>query len=146
MLLILRTVIFTYKQIYTFIYTFIIICMNTHYFIHKIFILSFLSNIHSDNEITFLNTCKEIYGLVLIETHIVTHVYKKIKDKLSTSYCTFAKVLSTKTASDCSLTYFRLFQQLKCSGPTWLNKTKSTKITFECSFLAQNPFQTNLGL
>ena len=48
-----------------------------HYFIHKIFILSFLSNIHSDNKITFFNTCKQIYGLVLIETYIVKHVYKK---------------------------------------------------------------------
>ena len=86
--------------------------MNTHYFIHKIFILSFLSNIHSDNKITFLNTRKQKYGLVLIETYIVTHVYKKNKDKLSSSYCTFAKVLSTKTTSDCSLPDFRLFQKL----------------------------------
>ena len=117
--------------------------MNTHYFIYKIFILSFLSNIHSDKKITFSNTCKQIYGLVLIETYIVTHVYKKIK---TTSYCTFAKVLSTKTASDCSLIYFRLFQKLSCSGLTWLNKTKFTKITFECSFIAQNLFQNILGL
>ena len=53
--------------------------MNTHDFIHKIFILSFLSYIHSEIKNTFLNTCKEIYRLVLIETYIVTHVYKKNK-------------------------------------------------------------------
>ena len=51
--------------------------MNTHDFILKIFILSFLSYIHSEVKITFLNTCKQIYGLVLIETYIVTHVYIK---------------------------------------------------------------------
>ena len=66
--------------------------MNTHDFIHKVFILSFLSYTHSEIKITFLITCKQIYGLVLIETYIVTHVYKKIKDKLSTSHCTFANV------------------------------------------------------
>ena len=53
--------------------------MNTHDFILKIFVLSFLSYIHSMVKIKFLNTCKQIYGLVLIETCIVTHVYKKIK-------------------------------------------------------------------
>ena len=78
--------------------------MNTHDFILKIFILSFLSYIHSEVKITFLNTCKQIYGLVLIETYIVTHVFKKNNDKLSTSHCTFANVLSTKTASDSFLT------------------------------------------
>ena len=86
--------------------------MNTHDFILKIFILSFLSYILSEVKITFLNTCKQIYILVLIETYIVTHVYKKNKDKLSTSHCTFSNVLSTKTASDSALTYFRLFQKL----------------------------------
>ena len=84
--------------------------MNTHDFIHKIFILSFLSIVHSEIKITFLNTCKQIYGLVLLETQI--HVYKKNGDKLSTSNCTFAKVLSTKTASDCSLSYCRPFKNL----------------------------------
>ena len=78
-LLNLSTVILIFKQIYTFIYTFIIIYMNTHDFILRVFILSFLSYIHSEVKITFLNTCKQIYGLVLIETYIVTHVYKKIK-------------------------------------------------------------------
>ena len=68
------------------------------------------------------------------------------KDMLSTSYCTFAVVWSLKTASDCSLTYFRPFQKLRCSGLTWLNKTKSIKITFAYSFIAQNLFQTILGL
>ena len=70
---------YTYKQIYTFIYTFIIIYMNTHNFIHKIFILSFLSIVHSYIKSTILNTCKQIHGLVLIKTYIVTHVYKKNK-------------------------------------------------------------------
>ena len=51
--------------------------MNTHDFIHKIFILSFLSIVHAEIKITFLNTCKQMYGLVLIKTYI--HVYKKIK-------------------------------------------------------------------
>ena len=55
--------------------------MNTHDFILKIFILSFPSYIHSEVKITFLNTCKQIYGLVLIETYIITHVYKKIKTR-----------------------------------------------------------------
>ena len=64
---------------------------------------------------------------------------------LSTSCCTFAIVLSLKTASDCSLTYFRPFQKLSCSGPTW-TKWSPQKITFECSFIAQNPFLTILGL
>ena len=120
--------------------------MNAHNFIHEIFILSFLSIVHSYIKSTILNTCMQTYALVLIETYIFTHVYNKNEDKLSTSYCTFPEVLSTKTASDCSLTYFRLFQKLSCSRPTWLNKMKSTKITFQCSFIAQNPFQTILGL
>ena len=51
--------------------------MNTHNFIHTIFILSFLSIVHSYIKSTFLNTCKQIYGLVLIETYIVAHVYEK---------------------------------------------------------------------
>ena len=51
--------------------------MNTHDFLLQIFIISFLSYIHSEVKITFLNTCKQIYGLVLIETYIVTHVYIK---------------------------------------------------------------------
>ena len=71
---------------------------------------------------------------------------KKIKDKLSKSHCTFANILLTKTASDWSLTYFRLFQKMSYFGPTCLTKMKSTKITFECFFLAQNPLQTILGL
>ena len=116
---------------------------------------------------------------------------------LSTSYCTFAVVLSLKTASDCSLTYFRPVQKLRCSGLTWLNKKKvhknhfwvlfhsaksisnhfrtiknfgiyfskvqnffmcwpqyflgegkwtQQKNTYDCSFIAQNPFHTNLEL
>ena len=72
------------------------------------------------------------------------HSYKciqKNKDMLST----FAIVLSLKTASDCSLTYFRPFQKLSCCGPTWLNKKRSTKITFECSFIAQNPLHIISG-
>ena len=73
-------------------------------------------------------------------------MHTKNKDMLSTSYCTFAVVLSLRTASDCSLTYFRPFHNLSCSGITWLSKKRSTKITFECSFIAQNPFQTTLGL
>ena len=178
----LRTVIFTYKQIYTFIYTFNIIYMNMHEFIHKIFIPSFLSIIHSDIKITFLNTCKQKFVLAKIETYI--HVYEKNKDMLSTSYCTFGIVLSLKTASDCSLSYCRPFKNLSFSYPTRLNKMKSTKyqfwvhfhsaksisnhfktlkkfwifflkksekwnqqkILFECSFIAQNSFQTILGL
>ena len=107
-LLNLSTVIFTYKQIYTFIYTFIIICMNTHYFIHKIFILSFLSNIHSDNKITFLNTRKQIYGLVLIETYIVTHVYKKIK----TSFPHHTVHLQNFVNKNCFWLLFYLFQTI----------------------------------
>ena len=66
--------------------------MNTHNFIHKIFILSI---VYSYIKSTILNKCKQIYGLVLIETYIVTHAYIKNEDKVSTSYCTFAKVLST---------------------------------------------------
>ena len=128
-LLNLSSVIFTYKQIYTFIYTFII-HMNTHNYINKTLILSFLSIVHSYINITFLNTCKQIYVLVLIEIYIVTHVYKKNKAKLSTSHWTFAKVLSTKTASDCSLTSFRLLQKLSFSCTIWLNKMKSTKNHF----------------
>ena len=53
--------------------------MNTPDFIHEIFILCFLSYIHAEIKITFLITCKQIYGLLLMETYIVTHVYKKIK-------------------------------------------------------------------
>ena len=144
-LLNLSTVIFTYKQIYIFIYTFII-HMNTHNYINKTPILSFLSIVHSYINITILNTCKQIYVLVLIEIYIVTHVYKKNKAKLSTSHCTSAKVLSTKTASDCSLTSFRLLQKLSFSCPIWLNKMKSTNIIFESSFIAKNPFHAILGL
>ena len=169
--------------------------MNMHEFIHKIFIPSFLSIIHSDIKITFLNTCKQKFVLVKIETYI--HVYEKNKDMLSPSYCTFGIVLSLKTASDCSLSYCRPFKNLSFSYPTWLNKMKSTKnhfwvhfhseksianlfktlkifgifsrkfkffymcwpsycldeekwtqqkILFECSFIAQNLFQTILGL
>ena len=53
--------------------------MNTHNYINKTLILSFLSIDHSYINITILNTCKQIYVLVLIEIYIVTHVYKKIK-------------------------------------------------------------------
>ena len=53
--------------------------MNTHNYIHKTFILSFHSIVHSDIKITILNTCKRIYVLVLIEIYIVTYVYKKTK-------------------------------------------------------------------
>ena len=165
-----------------------------HDFIHNIFIPSFLSIIHSDIKITFLNTCKQNFVLVKIETYI--HVYEKNEVMLSSSYCTFAIVLSLKTASDCSLSYCRPFKNLSFSYPTWLNKMKSTKnhfwvhfhsrksisnhfktlknfgifflkfkificwppycldeekwtqqkILFECSFIAQNSFQTILGL
>ena len=51
--------------------------MNTHNYINKTLILSFLSIDHSYINITILNTCKQIYVLVLIEIYIVTHVYKK---------------------------------------------------------------------
>ena len=60
--------------------------MNTHNYINKTLILSFLSIVHSYINITILNTCKQIYVLVLIEKYIVTHVYKKNKAKLSTSH------------------------------------------------------------
>ena len=53
--------------------------MNTHNYINKTLILSFLSIVHSYINITILNTCKQIYVLILIEIYIVTHVYKKIK-------------------------------------------------------------------
>ena len=96
--------------------------MNTHNYIHKTFILSFLSIVHSDLKIKILNTSKQIYVLVSIEIYIVTYVDKKNKANLSTSYITFAKVLLTKTASDYSLTYFRLLQKMSFSDPTWLNK------------------------
>ena len=56
--------------------------MNTH----KTFILSFLSIVHSDIKITILNTCKQIYVLVLIEINIVTNIYIKNKANISTSY------------------------------------------------------------
>ena len=62
--------------------------MNTHDFIHKIFILSFLSIVRSYINGTIMNTCMQTYILVLIETYIVKHVYKK--DMLSTLSCTFA--------------------------------------------------------
>ena len=91
-----------------------------------------------------MNTCKRLYATVLIETYIVTHVYKKIKTSFP-HHTVDLQVLSTKTVSDCSLTYFKLFQKLSCSGRTWLNKMKSTKITFECFFIAQNPIQSILG-
>ena len=52
--------------------------MNTHNYTNKTLILSFLSIVHSYINITFLNTCKQIYVLVLIAIYIVTHVYKKI--------------------------------------------------------------------
>ena len=48
--------------------------MNTHDFIHKIFILSFISVVQSEI-ITFLNACLQTSVLVLIETYIL--VYKK---------------------------------------------------------------------
>ena len=51
--------------------------MNTHNYINKTFILSFLSIVHSYINIAILNTCKQIYVLVSIEIYIVTHVYKK---------------------------------------------------------------------
>ena len=73
-------------------------------------------------------------------------IYIKNKDMLSALYCTFAKVLSLESASDCPLTYFRPIQKLSFSGPTRFNKMKHTKITFERSFIAQNPFQPILGL
>ena len=38
--------------------------------------------------------------------------------------------MSTKTASDSSLTYFRLFLNLSFSCPTWLNKLKFTENQF----------------
>ena len=120
--------------------------MNTHNYVNKTLILSFLSIVHSYINITIFNTCKQIYVFVLIEIYIVTHVYKKNKAKLSTSHWTFAKVLSTKTASDCSLTSFRLLQKLSFSCPIWLNKIKSPKIIFESSFIAKNPFHAILGL
>ena len=49
--------------------------MNTHDFIHKIFILSFLSIVRSYIKSTFMNTCMQSYVLVLKETYIVKHVY-----------------------------------------------------------------------
>ena len=52
--------------------------MNKHDFIHKIFILSFLSIVHSYIKSTIMNTCMQSYVLVLKETYIVKHVYKKI--------------------------------------------------------------------
>ena len=55
--------------------------MNTHNYINKTLILSFLSIDHSYINITILNTCEQIYVLVLIEIYIVTHVYKKNKAK-----------------------------------------------------------------
>ena len=65
---------------------------------------------------------------------------------LSTSSCTFAKVLSTKTASDCSLTYFRPFHKLGCSGLTWLNEMKPTKnhywVLFHSAKSISNHFRT----
>ena len=54
-------------------------------------------------------------------------MHTKNEDMLSTSYCTFAVVLSLKAASDCSLTYFRPFQKLSCSDLTWLNKKSPQK-------------------
>ena len=53
--------------------------MNTHDFIQNFH--SFISFIYSFRvkKNTYLSTCKQIYGLVLIETYIVTNVYKKIK-------------------------------------------------------------------
>ena len=78
MLINLSTVIFTYKPKYTSIYTSSIF-MNTQNYIHKTFIPSFLSIVHSDIKTTILNTCKQIYALVLIEIYIVTYVYKKTK-------------------------------------------------------------------
>ena len=46
---------------------------------------------------------------------------------LSTSSCTFAKVLSTKTASNCSLTYFRPFHKLSCSGSDLVEQNEANK-------------------
>ena len=119
-LLNLSTVIFTYKPKYTSIYTSSIF-KNTHNYIHKTFILSFLSIVHSDIKITILNTCKQIHVLVLIEINIITYVYKKTKPTFP-HHTEHLQVLLTKTASDYSLTYFRQLQKLNFSGPTWLNK------------------------
>ena len=57
--------------------TFTIKYMNTHDFIHKTFILSFLSIVQSYIKSTIMNTCKQTYILVLLETYIVKHVYRK---------------------------------------------------------------------
>ena len=120
--------------------------MNTHNFIHKIFILSFLSIVHSYIKSTILNTCKQIYGLVLIETYIVTHVYIYKKRQAFHITLYICKCIVNK---NCFWLLFDLFQTIsetELFGPTCLNKMKSTKIFFECFFLAQNPFQTILGL
>ena len=120
--------------------------MNTHDFIQNIFILSFLSYIQSEIKITFLNTCKQISGLVLIEAYIFTHVYKKIKRQAFHITLYICKCIVNKNCFWLLFDLFRLFQKLSYFGPTCLTKMKSTKITFECFFLAQNPFQTILGL
>ena len=56
---------------------FTIIYMNTHDFIHKIFILSFLSIVRSYIKSRIMNACMQTYILVLRETYIVKHLYKK---------------------------------------------------------------------
>ena len=48
--------------------------MITHDFIHKIFILSIVCSYIKS---TIMNICMQTYVLVLIETYIVKHVYKK---------------------------------------------------------------------
>ena len=82
--------------------------MNTHNFIQKIFILFFLSIVHSYIKGTILNTCKQIYGLVLIETYIVTHVHKKIK----TSFPHHTVHLQKYGQQKLLLTAFDLFQTI----------------------------------
>ena len=65
---------------------------------------------------------------------------------LSTTYRTFCKVLSAKTASDCSLSFadhLRTWVFPTLLG--WTNWSQQ-KITFDCSFIVQNPFQAFLGL
>ena len=78
---------------------------------------------------SFLNICKQTLILNKIETFKVAIVYKN-KDMPSTTYSTFCKVLSAKTVSDCSLSYWRPFKNLSFPYPTWLNKVKSTKNHF----------------
>ena len=121
--------------------------MNTNNFIHNIFILRFLSIAHSYIK-NFNFEHMQANRRTCLDRNI--HSYNCIP-KLKTCFrhhtAHLQKVMSTKTASDSSLTYFRLFQNLSFSCPTWLNKLKFTKnhfcVLFYCAKSIPDHYRTS---